>query len=680
MDNLLIVPFEPSRATIIDPPFRQTLGAHFGLPVSRALCELESYIGREVNFWEPSNRPIFGGEPLPFPVHRSLTAVVLATHLERAGLTWHAIDPGPQDLSYWRGRFRRARALGPRTVAVSTTFITSAPWLRTLLQILRRELPDAKVLVGGYYYATSAKTFLSVDADVFCVGEGEERLPRVVRAICEGAPLHDIPGLYLRGPGGSLTYTGRAEPLVMNELPPVNWGLARRIDPPVNLASDPLEFGVETQRGCIFKCEFCTYRTLAAPSAMNPEAAADALWATAVAPLGAINLVDATGTFPHARWEAVLNRLIEKGGSPYPFWAYARVSDINDAIGALMSRAGVRLVFVGQESGSQRMLDMMRKGTRVEHTRPAVASLSKQGISAFFGFIHGFPGETDDMVRDTRDMIVSLNQDCQQEPTVLVYTMAPFVALEFASVADRDMLRGAEHYLGYESTEASARRAVEEVLKTLIVVSRVPHAPAFGYLLGFGPSSSGITAFSTSHRFEIFRWLKAVERGLAIFLERDLDGRRPDDAELRRARAAILDRYPQPLRWQSTRVKLSSAFKRRLLGRLQKEWANEPVAGVGGLTRTLFAATAFLDTACWENVCYALRHGTYADPSPPGRGEAVEGSDQVLRFADELVRDARQRPATDPSWKASWKRQALGRAPRADEASGRVDAHHTSTR
>src|SRR5262249_26779386 len=162
-DNLIIVPFQPSTAPALDATYRQIAGPAMALPFATAMFELEAYLGYPMNFMKPEDRPVFGGRPMPFPKHRSLTAVTLATQLERAGLSWRAIDPGIADLDFWRRALASAKAQDPRTVTISTTFITTAPWLYALCAVARRALPRSKLIVGGYYYATNAKQFFDLD-------------------------------------------------------------------------------------------------------------------------------------------------------------------------------------------------------------------------------------------------------------------------------------------------------------------------------------------------------------------------------------------------------------------------------------------------------------------------------------------------------------------------------------
>src|SRR5262245_39890664 len=100
LEVLLLVPFQPLSGLMMDPPARQALSAHLAAPLFQGYLVLCEYLRVGLDF--SRNRPDFAGKPLEFAAHRSLSAVTLATHLERAGLSWHAIDPGTQELRYWR--------------------------------------------------------------------------------------------------------------------------------------------------------------------------------------------------------------------------------------------------------------------------------------------------------------------------------------------------------------------------------------------------------------------------------------------------------------------------------------------------------------------------------------------------------------------------------------------------
>lgn len=630
LDALVLCPSEPADSALTDASLRQTGAAFYMLPILRAMAALEAELGRPLGSlaeMRAEDRPHFDGAPLPGGTYsRSNGAVALATSLEAAGLDWEVVDPGVKGWSYWHERLETARERPPLCVVINTTFIVSMPWLQAFCRMIRSLLPKATILVGGYYYGTNAKGFLSIEADVCCVGEGEVRLPAIVKALKDRRPLDGIPGLYLRRPDGTLHYTGHVASLDLNELPRPDWRLAERIEPRIDPRSDAVEFGVETQRGCVFKCEFCTYRTLAELNAMSPEAAVEAILSTALSPRGFTILVDATATFPHDRWATILRLLIERGGSPHPMWCFARVSDLSDDAASLMAQAGVRHLFIGQESADQRILNAMKKGTRVEQIRPALQALRKHGITATMGFIHGFPGEDEASLEATRSLICTVNEDDPERPVVPFYGLNLFAACDLASVSQWEAMKDVHHYYGYDKARFTPELAAKAIVETFLRASKIPEGPAFIYgLLGF----SSELPLIVSPRFpQIFRWFKAVDRGVALFLERDLRGVEPDRQELSEVRAEILSRWggQRPLR--SIPERLLARGRRAAMDRLCKECASEPENGVGILTRLLISMSSLGATRDLSMMIRSFRSGNFQFGSPPEDGAARPSVDQ----------------------------------------------------
>jgi hypothetical protein len=643
LDVVVLVPFQPYTGYAVEPWFRQSFGSHFYPAMFRGYSAFVRFLGRDVM---PSdrNRALFGPESAPIHIasHRSQTAVVLATHLERARLRWKVLDPGVRELQYWKTELEALREARPRCVGISTTFIMSSAWLRALCATIRTILPDSRILLGGAYYLSDAADFLAKDADVFCIGEGESRIGDIVKAIDDEAALEKIPGLCLRRQDGRLRWTGAPPSVPLDSFPPPDWSLVNRIDPPRSAETDFLEIGMETQRGCVFQCEFCTYRTSIRPQYADVDAAVETILGTRIARRALIRLIDSTATFPPKRWEALLRRLVDRGGSPHPIWAFARVSDIGEETAALMAKAGVRTVFIGQESGDQRVLDLMRKGTSVGQVKPALRALQRHGIWAFMGFIHGFPGETAESIRNTRGMIESLNEDFPADrPAVAWYNAYPFMAQDFAGVvADRHGQGLGDHYLRPRvGDDDSNQRIAEEMLLTMMAASRVPHAPVFGNTLTLLASQPGgavdpeASVAMSPHRYEFQRWLKAVERGTVIFMERDLEGKAPDLAELRRLRDSILKLYPQP---PSLGQRLATQLSHRIgptLGQIiRREWTREEGGGVGLLTRIGLAQAARRDFGGLRPAMQTWRTRQYLPGGEDGAARA-----EARRAAAEVV-------------------------------------------
>jgi radical SAM superfamily enzyme YgiQ (UPF0313 family) len=76
-----------------------------------------------------------------------------------------------------------------------------------------------------------------------------------------------------------------------------------------------------------------------------------------------------------------------------------------------LHRAGCQIVWIGAESGSQKVLDAMEKGTTVEQIRTATKRLHEAGIQAGFFLQFGYPGEK----REDIDATLQLVRDCQPD-------------------------------------------------------------------------------------------------------------------------------------------------------------------------------------------------------------------------------------------------------------------------
>lgn len=612
LDVAILVPFQGHETLWLEPMLRRNQGPA-RLVATLARESLSQELGGDVSRLAPR-----WAAPHKYRVWRTAGAVTLASSAERAGLSWHAIDPGEIGLHEWRERLAALSAKRPRLVAINTTFIAEVRWLHLFCAMVRRAIPRARVALGGYYYATDARGFLASPADVFCVGEGEARFGEMALRVRDGRPLDDIPGLFLREEDGTLRSTGEKPLLRLEETPLPDWSLSTRMDPPLDPEKEPTLFHVETQRGCFFKCEFCTFRTLSEHAIMSPSRAADALLWASRGRRGRTFLADATATFPRRRWCELLEMLVNRGGSPHALSVFARVSDLDDAVCERMALAGVRHVFIGQESGDQNVLNSMRKGTKVTQVRPALDALTRRGIKATFGFISGFPGEDAAAANRTRDLMVQLN-DGYAEPTALVAYLDVFAAQDLAAVSNRAELEARRHPLDYGDGAMSARAASFEALRHCLALADGPGAP----VTGFGLSSlvgTLVTAFCErgDHRAG-FRWLKAFDRAIAQFVRRELEGRKVDRRVLSDAKRVLLEDEPLSVRRRPAETLRRRA--RRLGARvLLAEWQGEGEGNAGPVTRLLVGSSVWQATRDLKAALVAMQEGA----APAGFSDVPE--------------------------------------------------------
>jgi anaerobic magnesium-protoporphyrin IX monomethyl ester cyclase len=106
-----------------------------------------------------------------------------------------------------------------------------------------------------------------------------------------------------------------------------------------------------------------------------------------------------------AEWIAEFAGAVAREGAETPFMIQSRVNLMRPDVVSALAAAGAEEVWLGVESGSQKILDAMDKGTRVEEARAATRALKARGIRACWFIQLGYPSETWNDVLLTRDLI-----------------------------------------------------------------------------------------------------------------------------------------------------------------------------------------------------------------------------------------------------------------------------------
>ncbi len=109
-------------------------------------------------------------------------------------------------------------------------------------------------------------------------------------------------------------------------------------------------------------------------------------------------------------WVIEFCRLYKENGFNQPFACQSRADIIcrNEDMVALMSEVGLKVMFIGFESGNQRVLNFLRKGTKVEHNYKAAEICRKYGVKIWANYMMGIPTETKEEVMDTVRMIQTI--------------------------------------------------------------------------------------------------------------------------------------------------------------------------------------------------------------------------------------------------------------------------------
>ena len=174
-------------------------------------------------------------------------------------------------------------------------------------------------------------------------------------------------------------------------------------------------------------------------------------------------------------WVDTFAALIAERNARIPFRCLMRADQIDADIVRALAAAGCRMVWMGAESGSQRVLDAMEKGVRVEQIREAARRLRDAGIQVGMFLQFGYPGEAWDDVEQTLALVRDTSPD-----DIGVSVSYPLPGTKFYERVRAEL--GAQAELG------RLRRSGDDVPRDLLAAvlsraasrraSRVPHATA----------------------------------------------------------------------------------------------------------------------------------------------------------------------------------------------------------
>jgi anaerobic magnesium-protoporphyrin IX monomethyl ester cyclase len=273
------------------------------------------------------------------------------------------------------------------------------------------------VVVAGSDATDHAEAYLGAGADYVLIGEGEETLGELMDVVLrdKAAELESIQGLAFQRDGKTITTQRRPDLKELDILPFPAWDLVdiERYRSIWLEHHGYYSMNVATSRGCPYHCNWCAkpiwgqrYHVRSADNV-----AAELAWLKRTFTPDHIWFVDDIfGLVPG--WVERFADLVDEHDARLPFKSLQRVDLIlkGDTIDALR-RAGAQRIWVGAESGSQKILDAMEKGTQVEHIYTAARRLHEAGIQVSFFLQFGYPGETRDDVERTLQMV----RDCHPD-------------------------------------------------------------------------------------------------------------------------------------------------------------------------------------------------------------------------------------------------------------------------
>jgi radical SAM superfamily enzyme YgiQ (UPF0313 family) len=367
---------------------------------------------------------------MPYP---PLGILYLSSHLKRRGLRVEVHDTTFGSLATFRARLE---ALRPAVVGIYCNLMTKG---NVLQMIPMCRAAGAYVVLGGPEPAPNAGEYLRRGADVVVVGEGEATLEELVRHLGEHGTegLDRIQGVCFLDPDGAVRTTApRPQLRPLSDQP---WPDREAIDMDRYLRTWRDHHGYSsvsliTARGCPYTCTWCSHAVFGQTHRRRTVADVADEVADIVARYAPDRLWYADDVFTlHRPWILEYARELEQRGLHVPFECISRADRINEQVADALAAMGCVRLWIGSESGSQRVLDAMKRLTTVEDVQAKTAMLQARGIQVGMFIMLGYEGE------DESDLAATVEHLKRAGPDTFLTTVAyPIAGTEFFDqVADR---------------------------------------------------------------------------------------------------------------------------------------------------------------------------------------------------------------------------------------------------
>ncbi|MHC4259291.1 MAG: B12-binding domain-containing radical SAM protein [Planctomycetota bacterium] len=310
-----------------------------------------------------------------------------------------------------KGIAERIARVKPEVVGIQAMTFTLIDAIQTV-RTVKSASPGAHVCLGGPHVNLYPQETLSIEGvDSLVLGEGERAFAEMVNALATGDDPADVPGVAVMRNGKLSTTEARALESNLDSLP----------QPARNLIDSSLYWSVMakrspittamTSRGCPMKCIFCdrphlgkTFRYRSAHSVV------DEMEDCLNRGIRELFLYDDTFTLKRQRIFEIRDEI--KRRCLHLQWdVRARADTLDAEVVAAMKEAGVARIHIGVESGSPRILKIIKKAITVEQARNAFELCRRFGITSLSYFMLGNPTETSQDI----DMTMQFIRQCRAD-------------------------------------------------------------------------------------------------------------------------------------------------------------------------------------------------------------------------------------------------------------------------
>jgi len=345
-----------------------------------------------------------------------LNLMYLASSLEEKSYSVKIIDDDLLQKGY-ENVSKQAEKLNPQLVGVTATTSTIKSALK-YLELIKNILPESLTVIGGPHTTFMPYETLknSDNLDVVVIGEGEETMVDLADHATQNIEdINDVNGIVYRDLKDCNLRTTEKRPLIkdLDKLP----FPARHLVPFDSYGvSQEQTGGIITSRGCVYNCNYCSSSLIMGKKfrSRSPGNVVDEIEELIdTYHINDIGFMDDTFMLNKKRASDIADE-IKARDLDLTFVASSRVDRVDKSLLENLKNSGLKTIYYGVESGSQRILDLMKKGITLKNVEDAVKMAKDVNLEVLTSFILGYPGETEEDMNTTIDFSTKLDSDyCQ---------------------------------------------------------------------------------------------------------------------------------------------------------------------------------------------------------------------------------------------------------------------------
>ena len=303
----------------------------------------------------------------------------------------------------------------PESIAIYTNLMTKLNVIK-LMKFIRKEdeLNSTKIILGGPDVSYNYEKYLNAGADYIVIGEGEETMLELVKSIVSNDNCHEIDGIAFKNEKEFFKNKPRQKIKNVDDLPqPDREGIDLNAYLEVwKKYHGQSTISISTQRGCPYTCKWCStavygqsYRRRSAKlvadeveeliEKYNP----DSLW-----------FVDDVFTVSH-KWVTSLHLEFKRRGIKIAFECITRAERLTDQVLEQLAEMGCSKIWIGAESGSQRIIDQMDRRVDINLVKDMILKTKTYGIDTGTFIMVGYPTETIEDIETTVNYLKAAKPD-----------------------------------------------------------------------------------------------------------------------------------------------------------------------------------------------------------------------------------------------------------------------------